>query len=55
MALDEVRSGASVAWLRGKASGELERGRGGLEGGKQVHWLRGCEARGGGREETFGV
>ena len=37
----------------GKASGELERRKGGLEGGKRVHELQGCEARGGGGEKTM--
>ena len=35
--------------------GELERGGGGLEGRKHVHWHWGCEARGEGREETLGA
>ena len=50
--LEEVGSRVSVAKLRGKASGELERRKGGLEGGKRVHELQGCEARGGGGEKT---
>ena len=41
-----------MAKPRGKASGELERRKGGLEGGKRVHELQGCEARGGGGEEA---
>ena len=40
----------AMAKPRGKASRELERRKGGLEEGKRVHELRGCEARGGGGE-----
>ena len=51
-ALEEAGSRVAMAKLRGKASGELERRKGGLEGGKRVHELQGCEARGGGGEEA---